>query len=314
LSELGEVLKMSESNDIKFYNRSTKNIEIEKVYGDKAVKFVYNHPVGKLISGLASRSPLSKFYGYLQDSYLSRKKVRPFIKNFNIPIDQYLPGSVKADDARDSYKSFNEFFVRGLRPGARTFVSDGQMPAPADARYVGFESINDQEVYPVKGEFLRAKDLIGKSKYASEFENGPLFIARLCPVDYHRYHYPDAGSTLESYTINGKFYSVSPIALSAMPEIFIKNERRVSILETQQFGKLAYIEVGATMVGKIVQSFDEDSSYKRGDQKGYFLFGASTVIIVGEKGKWKPSLDIIENTKNNMETYIKLGDEAAIAI
>lgn len=299
------------SNEIKFYNRQTNKIEVEKVYGDKAVQFIYANPIGKFIGGAFSRSPFSKAYGFVQDSLLSAKKVRPFIENFDIPIDDYQPGSVKAEDIRDSYKSFNEFFIRGLRPGARSIAQGDLMPAPADARYVGYESITNQEIYPVKGEFLSPKDLIGKSQYADFFKDGPLYIARLCPVDYHRYHYPDNGFNLESRTINGAFYSVNPIALKAMPDIFIKNERRVSILETENFGKLAYIEVGATCVGKIVQTHDESKSFNRGDQKGYFLFGASTVIVIGEKGKWKPSSDILENTKNKMETYIKLGDQVA---
>lgn len=297
------------ADSIKYYNRTLGKIETEKVYGDKALSFIYTNPIGKLISGAISRSPFSKAYGMVQDSYISSKKVRPFIENFNIQIDDYLPGSTNAADIRDSYKNFNEFFIRGLKPSARNFVKGNFMPAPADARYVGYSSIDDSKVFPVKGEYLSPKDLIGQSKLAHYFEGGPLYIARLCPVDYHRYHYIDDGRTLDSYTVHGEFYSVNPVALKNKPDIFIKNERRVSILETKTFGKLAYIEVGATCVGKIVQSFDEKENFKRADQKGFFLFGASTVIVIGEKGKWHVSKDIEENTQNNMETYIKLGDE-----
>src|SRR5690606_18415701 len=113
-------------------------------------------------------------------------------------------------------------------------------------------------------------------------------------------------------TVAGQFHSVNPMALKIKEDIFIANERRVSILETENFGKLAYIEVGAICVGKIVQSFDETKSFKRGDEKGYFLFGGSTVIVLGQAGKWAPSDDIIRNTQKGMETYIQLGDEVAL--
>jgi phosphatidylserine decarboxylase len=131
------------------------------------------------------------------------------------------------------------------------------MPAFAEARYLAFESIHEDQVFPVKGGFLSAESLLGSHEKAAPFVGGPLLLARLCPVDYHRYHYPDAGRTLDAYTIQGQLHSVNPVALAQRGEIFIRNERRVSILETQHYGKLAYIEVGALCVGKIIQSYDE---------------------------------------------------------
>jgi phosphatidylserine decarboxylase len=140
-----------------------------------------------------------------------------------------------------------------------------------------------------------------------------LLLARLCPVDYHRYHYPDGGKTQKHYSIHGQYHSVNPTALRFKEDIFISNERRVSILETKNFGKLAFIEVGAVMVGKIVQTHDETKAFRRGQEKGYFLFGGSTVIVLGEPGLWTPSKDLLENTKNGIETYIQLGDAVAIS-
>ena len=116
---------------------------------------------------------------------------------------------------------------------------------------------------------------------------------------------------MDSFPISGQYHSVNPLALKAKPEILIVNERRASILETQDFGKLAYIEVGAAMVGKIVQSHDETAAHHQGAEKGYFLFGGSTVILLGEKGKWAPSSDILENTEAGIETYLHLGEEVA---
>lgn len=303
---------MSEAFEITIHNRSTNSKETEKVYGHKAVEFSYNSFIGKYLAPIVASKTLSKLYGSLQSTSFSKKKVAPFIKAFSIPIHEYEKGSLTESPIEESYLTFNEFFIRKFKKGKRLFVSDqSKMAAFAEARYFAYEEITDLLSIPVKGSMLKAKDLIGDDSYSAFFDGGPLFIARLCPVDYHRYHYPDNGTTLKSHKIPGDLHSVNPIALKFRKDIFIKNERRVSILETENFGKLAYIEVGATCVGKIVQTSNEETPFKRGDEKGYFLFGGSTVIVCGEKGKWTPCLDIIYNTKQGVETYIQLGDEVA---
>jgi len=303
---------MSQGFEIQIFNRREKRMEIEKVYGDGMVKFAYGNPIGRLLGPFIASKMFSQSYGKAQDSLKSAQKVAPFLKNFNIQIDQYQKGSFKENPIETSYKSFNEFFIREFQEGQRTFTEkDHEMGAFAEARYFGHASMTDDLTIPVKGSMLRAVDLIGDDAVAKDFIDGPLMIARLCPVDYHRYHYPDDGNTLKAFTVPGDLHSVNPLALKYRQDIFIKNERRVSILETEHFGKLAYIEVGATCVGKIVQSFDESQAFKKGDEKGYFLFGGSTVVLCGEKGKWAPSEDMLKNTKAGIETYIQLGDAVA---
>ncbi|NWF39091.1 phosphatidylserine decarboxylase [Mariprofundus sp. NF] len=303
---------MSQGFEIQVFNRRKNCMEIEKVYGDAMVKFAYGNPIGRLLGPVIASKMFSQLYGKSQDSPKSAQKVAPFINNFNIDIDQYQKGSFKANPIETSYKSFNEFFIRAFQDGQRTFTQkNNEMAAFAEARYFGHESMSDDLNVPVKGSMLRAVDLIGDPELAKEFIGGPLMIARLCPVDYHRYHYPDSGNTLQSFTVPGDLHSVNPLALKYRHDIFIKNERRVSILETEHFGKLAYIEVGATCVGKIVQSFDESQPFKKGDEKGYFLFGGSTVVLCGVKGAWAPSSDMLANTKAGIETYIQLGDVVA---
>jgi len=303
---------MSQGFEIQIFNRHENRMDIEKVYGGDMVKFAYGNPIGRLLGPVIASKMLSQLYGKSQDSLKSAQKVAPFIKNFNIPIDQYQKGSFKENPIETSYQSFNEFFIRAFHEGQRTFTkNDHEMGAFAEARYFGHESMSDDFNIPVKGSMLRAVDLIGDRELAKNFIGGPLMIARLCPVDYHRYHYPDHGKTLKAFGVSGDLHSVNPLALKYRQDIFIKNERRVSILETEHFGKLAYIEVGATCVGKIVQSFDESKPFKKGDEKGYFLFGGSTVVLCGEKGKWAPSKDILKNTKAGIETYIQLGDVVA---
>jgi phosphatidylserine decarboxylase len=162
----------------------------------------------------------------------------------------------------------------------------------------------------VKGEHLTAEALLGGD--ARGFAGGPLFIARLCPTDYHRYHYPDDGRTLESFPVRGALHSVNPAALAFRGDILSTNERHVSILETKHFGKLAYIEVGALMVGLIRQTHDEKQPFHRGDEKGTFLFGASTVVLLGEKGAWIPDADLLEQTSTHRrETLVRLGQGIA---
>jgi phosphatidylserine decarboxylase len=300
---------VSKNEEIQYFNRSEKKIEVEKVYGDAFIKLLYQSAAGKLLSPIFANKLLSKAYGQLQSSMVTQLKVPKFVKNFNIDLNEYEAGSVEVDNKELSYKNFNEFFIRKFKKGKRKFVQDSNvLPACCEARYFGYDKIDDDVLVPVKGKYLNAAQLIGDAEKAKPFEGGSLVIARLCPVDYHRYHYPDSGKTIESFPIHGQFHSVNPIALKNRPEIFIANERRVSILETKNFGKLAYIEVGAAMVGKIIQSHDEDKSFRRGQEKGYFLFGGSTVIVIGEQGRWTPSEDIVTNTRQGIETYLQLGD------
>lgn len=310
-----KIHRSKQLSQIKFFHREHNKIETEKVYGDLLIKLLYKSSSGKFLAPIFANKYLSKVYGVMQNNMLTQLKVPKFVTNFDIDLEDYLPGSVKIDNQALSYRNFNEFFIRAFKPGKRLFASGKDlMGAPAEARYYGHEKVTDDLKIPVKGKDLNAQKLLQNEKWQDLFKNGPLLIARLCPVDYHRYHYPDNGKTLDHYQIKGSFHSVNPLALQSKSDILIANERRVSILETQNFGKLAYIEVGAAMVGKIVQSFDESKGFKKGDEKGYFLFGGSTVILLGEEGKWLPSKDILTNTKNNIETYIKLGDMIATAI
>ena len=301
------------SSSIRFWHRANKQIQIEKVYGDQFIKLLYASPLGKLTGKLFANRYFSQIYGYLQDQPSSHKKVKPFIEKFSIPIHEYEKGSRPSETIEESYATFNEFFIRKFKIGQRPFINQStEMPAFAEARYVGFESVSPSTTFPVKGKHLTAQGILANPEISKIFEGGPLMVARLCPVDYHRYHYPDSGKILEHYMVDGKYDSVNPLALQLKSEILIDNQRQVSILQTENFGRIAYVEVGAICVGKIVQSHPWNKPFMRGEEKGYFLFGGSTVVILGEKGAWKPAEDIIKNTADGIETYVKLGDLVAL--
>ena len=297
------------ANPILYWNRAKAQKEVEQVYGEQAIELIYETKIGQaLAEAVLSRRRVSQLYGAYQASRLSAHKVEPFIRQFKIPMDDYEPGP---------FQNFNEFFIRKFRDGKRPFVKPAEeMGAFAEARYLAYAKIFPDQKFPVKGKSLSATALVGKPEIGKVFEGGPLLLARLCPTDYHRFHFPDAGSILESYTIHGKLHSVNPVALKYKDDIFITNERQVSILKTKNFGRLAYVEVGALCVGKIVQSTDNtpNTEFERGEEKGYFLFGGSTVIVLGEPGIWKPDSDLLEQTQLGRETLVCLGERVGSRI
>lgn len=291
---------------IRYWNRRSRVLEDEKIYGDGALRFLYENPLGRwLAASFLSRPWFSRWVGKQRSAPRSRKAIPGFIERFEIPMEEFL---------EEEYRSFNEFFVRRFRPGQRMFCErPGDFPAFAEGRYLAFESIDPQQTFPVKGELLHAEALLGGAERAAPFAGGPLVIARLCPTDYHRFHFPDSGRVAESYRIPGLYHSVNPLALRARPDIFATNERHVSLLETDHFGTVAYVEVGAMSVGKIVNTHAVESPFDRGDEKGYFLFGASTVIVLGERGRWSPDADLLEKTDLKIETLVRLGERVGRA-
>jgi len=290
-------------HQINFWNREKNKIEPELVYGETSLKWAYQTFFGKMLSYyFLSRSFISKIVGWYYSSGLSKKKIRPFCDRFKIQMEEY--------EDRE-YKNFNEFFIRKFKPEKRNFnTSHYEMPSPVEARVLAYSSVDSKISYPVKGAFLTPEIILDNKKIAQCFLGGPLIIARLCPTDYHRFHYPDDGVLEKEYLVRGALHSVNPVALQSKEDIFATNERKVSILSTKNFGKLAYVEVGAMCVGRIVQTHKE-IKFNKGQEKGYFLFGGSSVLIFGQKEVWTPSKDLIEKTNERVETFIKIGSVIA---
>lgn len=289
---------------IRYADLDTGVVREEAVYGGFWVKLLYGNSLGRLASTLVAAPPISRFYGWLQDRPSSSRKVAAFIEEFDIRMEDFLPEEGRTRES--PYSTFNQFFTRRVTQSARPFAEAPSFPAPCDARYFAYDALNDEVSVPVKGAFFKASALLRNEEWQPYFEDGPGFIARLCPVDYHRFHFPDDGDVLASWRVAGALHSVNPWALAFRQDIFMLNEREVTILQTEHFGKLAFIEVGATCVGKIKQTY-EGERFSRGDEKGMFLFGGSTVIVIGEKGRWHIEPAILDNTTKGIETYLKMG-------
>ncbi len=293
---------------IQFYNLKTRQVEKEEVYGDFWIRWFYGKKRNSKLHQFLTGPLISKIYGFLQNTGWSRKKIAPFVKKYKIPMEVYQSGGLQAESQSNSYRNFNEFFVRKFVPGKRPFDQDLDiMPAFCEARYLGHQMNHSENVFPVKGSYLSHDQLLGDDcPYRHDFESGPILIARLCPVDYHRFHYPDSGKLLWHKRISGALDSVNPVAILSRPTVFIQNERHINILETKNFGRLAYIEIGAMCVGKIIQSHHR-KAFERGEEKGYFLFGGSCVVVLGQKNRWRPISEVLEQTSLNRECLVQLG-------
>lgn len=289
-----------------YWDRAAGRLATERVYGEAWLHWAYGTSPGRRALRALVGPGFSRLYGYYQSSRLSARKVPAFIEKFGIAMHEY-------DGA--PFASFNDFFIRRFKPGARRFAAAASdFPAFAESRLLAFEKISPDQIFPVKAAGLSAEKILGGELKARPFIGGPLLLARLCPVDYHRFHYPDDGETLESYELAGPLHSVNPAALAFNGDILATNHRRVSLLKTRHFGLLAYVEVGALCVGKIAQTHPEAQPFNRGEEKGYFLFGGSTVIVFGEPGAWSPDDDLLKQTALGHETLVRLGERIAQAL
>lgn len=293
---------------IVYWDRAAGKTAEELVYGEGFMRWAYETPTGRFFAdALFCRPVFSRLYGAYKRTRASARSIPGFVKRFGIRMEEF---------EEENYRSFNDFFIRRFKPQARSFSQKpDEFCAFAEGRYLAFEKVTDEQRFPVKGAAMSPEGLLADGENEGEkarlFAGGPVLIARLCPTDYHRFHYPDDGVTVEAYPISGKLHSVNPMSLKARDDVFITNERRVSILRTRNFGYLAYVEVGAICVGKIVQTRSELEPFCRGGEKGYFLFGGSTVIVLGEPGAWQPDADLLEQTRLGRETLVRLGERVA---
>lgn len=294
---------------IKIYNRESKSYEIEKVLGENYLRWTYESPLGKsFLNIFLKRKIFSKLYGFFCDSKISRKKINNVIIDYNIDMNESIKQS-------KDFESFNDFFTRELHPSARPFSQNcNDFISPGDGRLLAFENIDLENIVQVKGFTYYLKELINDDSIADKYQNGTCLILRLCPVDYHRFHFVDNGTISSNNKIKGNYYSVNPIALSGIKKLFCKNKREWSILNSDNFGDILYIEVGATCVGTIKQTYSPNTKVLKGSEKGYFKFGGSTVILFLEKNKIKIDSDILSETKKNIETKVKMGETIGIKL
>ncbi len=291
------------SEPIQYFNRSTGRMETETVYGEGFLRFSYGNPLGQLaLHALVKRSVFSRWYGWRMDRAASRAKVAPFIETYGVNVAEFAA-------APDSYRTFNEFFFRKLKPEARPIVPDPATAIfPADGRHLGFQDLSQLDGIFVKGAVFDLRKLLGDDTLAEHFRDGAMVMSRLCPVDYHRFHFPVAGVANAPRLINGPLYSVSPIALRKNIHIFSENKRAVTRIESPEFGTVLMLEVGATCVGGFEYTFRPGARVAKGAEKGYFRFGGSSTITLFERGRVRLADDLVAQSSRRTELYARMGD------
>lgn len=264
----------------------------------RILKFLYHTSLGRSVLKVLTLPALSKAAGAFMDSRLSVSLIDSFIKNNNIDMSEF--------EERE-FCSFNDFFTRHVKEGARPVdMKKTDFIAPCDGNLTVYK-INENSIYHIKNSSYRVSDLLRSKKLAKKYENGYMMVFRLCVDNYHRYHYLDNGIKSANRFIPGKLHTVMPIAVNSC-NVYCENSREYTLLRTENFGDIIQIEVGAMLVGKI-KNHHEKHRFKRGEEKGMFLYGGSTIIVLVSPDSVLIDDDILTYSANEIETPVRFGQK-----
>lgn len=263
------------------------------------LSFLYNTCIGRLLlKPLVSYPFFSVMMGRLMDSKVSSFLIKPFIYFNKIDMGIY-------EDTK--YKSFNDFFIRKIKEEKRVIIKeDDTFISPCDAKLTCYK-IKSDLVFTVKHTNYSVSSIIRDNELAKRFEGGYALVFRLSPDDYHRYCFIDDGKIIKNYEIKGLFHTVNPVSYDKF-KVFKENVRECTMLDTKNYGKLMYVEVGALLVGRI-HNHKKNGRFKRAEEKGYFMYGGSTIVILVQKNKVLIDQELILNANKGLETYVKYGEK-----
>lgn len=280
-----------------------KNTENERF-----LKFLYHTAPGRLLLKPLSSRALSVLCGRFLDSGLSRPLIAPFVRRHGIDLSEYQGGGDgDGDGGTGGFHSFNEFFTRKIREGKRPFdPAPEALIAPCDGFLSAYEILPGGTVIPVKYSRYTVASLLNGDPVAEELPGGLCLVFRLCTYHYHRYCYFDGGEKERSAAIRGRLHTVRPVALADVP-VFTENCREYTVLRTEHFGRAVQMEVGAMLVGKI-RNRDGGAAVRRGEEKGMFLYGGSTVIVLLRAGTASLRDDLLPALQRGEEVPVKMGE------
>ena len=293
--------------DIPLYNRQTKTIEKEIIFESWFMLAVYGNPFGvAVLAKLFKQAWFSRLYAVLQRRESTKPKILRMIRNNAINVDEF-------EQEVTSFSCFNDFFIRRLKPSARPIDKrTNHLISPADSRLLAFPILHEA-VIPVKGKAFGLTRLLQDERLANQYLNGICLVFRLAVADYHRFCYIDNGRQSQIYPIKGCLHSVHAVVIRAGLSPFIENFREYCILHTENFGEVIHIDVGGLIAGKINQHYRQASLVEKGQEKGYFEFGGSTIIQLFRPNTINMDNDILEYSAKGIEALVKYGEKIGCA-
>ncbi len=268
----------------------------------RSLRFLYETAFGGMLLRLLTRRWISRLAGAFLDSRPSKCLIKGYIKRNKIKTEEFV---------QENYRSFNAFFTRRIKPELRPFDrSPEALCSPCDAKLTVYP-IGPDSRFTVKGFSYTVEELLRDKAVAERYRGGLCLIFRLTVTDYHCYHFFDSGSAEQSKFIKGKLHTVQPTALEKR-RVFTENCREWTLLHTDRFGDAVQIEVGALMVGRIVNK--PIKTFSRGEEKGKFEFGGSTVIVLLEKDRAVVDEELPKNTQAGYETVVRCGERIGSAV
>lgn len=270
---------------------------------DRLLSILYGTMIGRMLLRPLVSPCFSRLGGWFLNTRLSSLAVKPFVRAKYIDLSMC---------ETQKFRSYNAFFTRKLRPEARPLDPDPKaFISPCDAR-LSVWPVTKDGYFLVKHTAYTLKELLQNEKLAEHFEGGTLWLYRLCVDDYHRYIYPDHAVKSHNVRIPGIFHTVNPIANDRYP-IYKENTREYCLLKTEQFGTVLMMEVGAMLVGRIENRESASAKVLRGEEKGNFAFGGSTILLVTQAGRVVPEAVFSACAQNGEERRVRMGERTGYA-
>lgn len=262
-----------------------------------SLHFLYNTAVGRFVLKMLTARWLSKLCGAFLSSRLSKPLIKGFINKNGIDLTEYKT---------DKFNCFNDCFCREIKPELRPI--DGEKDhfiSPCDGLLSAYQ-ITDDTILPIKQSSYTVKELLKNALVCEKYKDGICLVFRLCVNHYHRYCYVDNLTIKKRRFLKGKLHTVRPIALERY-SVFVQNCREYTIMETENFGTVTQVEVGAMLVGKI-KNHHCKGEFSKGEEKGMFLYGGSTIVLLLEKDAVNINPNYFTETENGIETPVKMGE------
>lgn len=260
---------------------------------DKLLSFLYTNIFGRMLLKPLIQPQVSKLAGRYLSSAHSKWLISKFIERNEINMDIY---------EECDYSSFNDFFTRKIKPDCRPVPEDlDVLISPCDCLATVYP-IQENTTFSIKNTEYTLRSLLRSPRLAKRFRGGYAYVLRLTVEDYHRYLYSVSGKQSKNYHIDGTFHTVNPIANDYLP-IYKENTREYTVIRSKEFGDVLQMEVGALLVGKI-SNHKQSTVVTRGEEKGFFEYGGSTIVVLTQKSRVTPRSDLLTNSKNGYETKV----------